>query len=134
MNNIKIDWHNPEKTIIRYHFQHGWKWEDLESAFKEAGTMLDTVNHKVHVIMDFSESSMFVPQGAFTHARRFFANEPHANVAKTVLIGNRFIAKMDEMIKKFLPKGLNQWNLLFAASLEQAEQLLSDKQSEENSS
>jgi hypothetical protein len=131
MGNINVSWMNEDKTVIRYHFQKGWSWEEIDSAFKQAYDMLDTVTYKVDVIMDFADSSLFFPKNTFVHARRILANKPHANVRRTVLVGNSFINKMGDMVQKIVPKGMNNWDVLFAQTLEQGQAILEQRKTEE---
>jgi hypothetical protein len=131
MDTIDVKWLNDEQNIIHYHFQKGWQWSDLDDAFKAAWNLMDTVMHKVDVILDFTESTMSVPSGALTHGRRIFSNKPHSNLRLTVLVGNRFISQLTETARKFLPKGLDQWDLRFAASFEQAQGMIQERSLQE---
>jgi hypothetical protein len=132
MDKVEVKWTNDEQNTIHYHFQRGWGWDDLDNAFKAAWTLMDTVNHKVDVILDFTASTMSVPGGALTHGRRIFSNKPHGNLRMTVLVGNRFISQLTEMARNFLPKGMDQWDLRFAASVEQAHGMIKERIAKES--
>ena len=132
MDKVEVKWANEGQNIIHYHFQKGWGWNDLDNAFKAAWALMDTVTHRVDVILDFTESTMSVPSGALTHGRRIFNNKPHANLRMTVLVGNRFISQLTEMARNFLPKGLDQWDLRFAATVEQAHGMIQERIAKES--
>ena len=132
MDAIDVKWLNDEQKIVHYHFQKGWQWSDLDNAFKAAWNLMDTVTHKVDVILDFTDATMSVPGGALTHGRRIFSNKPHSNLRLTVLVGNRFISQLTETARKFLPKGLDQWDLRFAASFVQAQDMVKERSGQDN--
>ncbi len=54
---ITVAWDNPERTIIRYDFADGWTWEDLFAAVAEDDSLMDTVDHTVHLIFNVQDTS-----------------------------------------------------------------------------
>ena len=94
---IEVNWDNEKHTIVRYIFQKGWSWDEVDPAFKIADSLMSSVDHKVDVIMDFSPSSLLVPKGAFTHAQRALSNERHTNLATTVIVGSRFVQAIADL-------------------------------------
>jgi hypothetical protein len=123
--NIKLVWDNEEKTILRYVYAKGWNWVDFREAVKEAGVMLDTVKHKVNIIMDFREASM-IPSGAITEAQRAFANQRHPNINITVLVGSSFVHRLAEVGSKLARTKAGNWELAFTNTLDQAYKLIKD--------
>lgn len=45
---IRIQWDNPEKTIIRWEFEGRWTSEQFQEALKFATTLAQEVNHTVY--------------------------------------------------------------------------------------
>jgi hypothetical protein len=55
---ITVAWDNPEQTIIRYDFAQGWTWEDLFAAVAEDDSLMDSVDHDVHIIFNVQDASV----------------------------------------------------------------------------
>jgi hypothetical protein len=118
--NIAVIWDNDEKTIIRYIYEKNWTWADVNTALKDASALLDTVDHKVDIIMDFRQSTMMIPMGALSHAKRALSNPRHDNIHLTVLVGDAFVLKMADVSLKLSQKLAGNWELKFASTLDEA--------------
>jgi hypothetical protein len=124
--NISVVWDNDEKTILRYIYGKNWNWADFHSAAKEAYEMLDTVEHKVNIIMDFLNAQL-VPQGAITNVQRAFSTKRHPNINTTVIVGasaNNFLQAIAGIGRTLSRSGANDWQLSFVATLPEAYTLL----------
>ena len=120
--NISVVWDNDEKTILRYIYGKNWNWADFHTAAKEAYQMLDEVDHKVNVIMDF-QNAQLVPQGAITNVQRAFSTRRHANINMTVIVGasaNNFLQAIAGIGRTLTRSGANDWQLSFVATLPEA--------------
>ena len=124
---IEVNWDNEKHTIIRYIFQKGWIWDEVDAAFKAADKLMSEVDHKVDVIMDFSPSSLLVPKGAFTHAQRALSNERHANLSTTVIVGSRFVQAIADLARKVARQSQDEWDLVFTTTLAEAYNLLENR-------
>src|SRR3990172_4939284 len=129
---IEVNWDSEKHTIVRYVFQKGWSWDEVDPAFKAAAALMDTVDYKVDVIMDFSPSSLLVPKGAFTHAQRALSNPRHPNIATTVVVGSRFVQAITDLARKVARKSANDWDLLFTITLAEAYNALENRASKGN--
>lgn len=118
--NIKVFWDNDAQTIMRYQFFKGWSWADLRNIFDEGYALLDTVDHPVDVIMDFSEASIFAPSGAINQARHVSNNQRHANLGLTAVVGSSFISSIFHMINKLAGNMSEKWDITFVNSLAEA--------------
>lgn len=78
---IRVDWDNEDHTIMHYRFDQHWTWEEFETARKQAIDWIDTVTHKVGVIVE-TPPEMVVPPNVLTHVRHMLRTK-HAN---TVII------------------------------------------------
>src|SRR5262249_16383022 len=123
--NIKVVWDNESKTTIRYIFTRGWTWVEFRDAASEAITMLDTVQHKVNVIMDVRDAGL-IPQGAFNNAQKIFGNKRHPNINLTVLVGDSFLHRLTEIVTKLYRPKAQQWDLAVVKTLEEAHKLLEE--------
>ena len=126
---IAVAWDNEKKTIIRYEFQKGWSWDEVDPAFKIADGLMSSVDHKVDVIMDFSPSSLLVPKGALTHAQRALSNPRHDNLASTVIVGSRFVQAITDLARKVARKSNDEWDLMFTVTLAEAYSVLENRAS-----
>lgn len=132
--NILVDWDDRyDHQVIRYTFEPGWRWDEVAGAFSRASGLLDTVDRKVDIIMDFSKSGFNVPIGAISHAQRAFSNPRHPNVGFTVMIGNRFITALTDTVRKLLRDTAQKWEILFVTDLNAAYEAI-DKRQQRNDS
>jgi hypothetical protein len=119
---MKIEpiWDNEPHTIIRHVFQRGWGWTDFHQALEEASAMMSTVNHRVDVILDFRDASI-IPSGAITQVKKAYSNPKHPNVGTTIVIGaNNFMQALVSVGTKLSPGTLQNWDVKFASTLEEA--------------
>ena len=117
---IEPKWDNEQKTIIRHVFQRGWGWTDFHQALEEASTMMNTVDHRVDVILDFRDASI-IPSGAITQVKKAYSNPKHPNVGTTVVIGaNNFMQALVQVGTKLSPGTLQNWDVVFANTLDEA--------------
>lgn len=132
--NINVAWDNEEQTILRYQFFKGWSWNDLREIFNEGYSMLDTVHHRVDVIMDFTEASMFAPSGAINQARHVSNNPRHDNIGLTVLVGSNFVSSIFNMFKKIASNSTSKWDVAFAPTLNEAYNMINQRHAAQDAS
>lgn len=129
--NIDVQWDNDAKTIIRYVYRNGWNWNDYFSAINGAAELLDTVKHPVDIVMDFRNANM-LPQGAISQMQRAFSHTRHPNIRLTVLVGaNSFIRTIESIGRKLVPSAARQWDITFAATLEEAHDIIAAQKPQE---
>ena len=129
--NIEVVWDNDQKTILRYIYGKSWTWADFNSAAKLAYDMLDTVDQKVSVIMDFQNANI-IPQGAITQVQRAFSTPRHANIGTTLIVGssaNTFLQAIAGVGRKLSRS--NDWQLTFVSTLPEAYAQLASKEQAE---
>jgi hypothetical protein len=125
---IQSVWDNDGKTIIRHIFQKGWGWDDFHQALDQAATMMGTVEHRVDVLLDFRDASM-IPSGAITQVKKAYTNPKHANMGTTVVIGaNAFMQAIVSVGTRLSPNALQNWDVQFANSLDEAYENLKKQQ------
>ncbi len=130
--NIEVVWDNDQKTILRYIYGKSWTWADFNTAAKVAYDMLDTVDHKVSVIMDFQNANI-IPQGAITQVQRAFSTPRHANISTTLIVGssaNTFLQAIAGVGRKLSRS--NDWQLTFVSTLPEAYAQLASKDKAES--
>lgn len=125
--NIELVWDNDGKTILRYIYGRNWTWADFNTAAKDAYNLLDTVDHKVSIIMDFQNANI-IPQGAITQVQRAFSTPRHDNILTTVIVGssaNTFLQAIAGVGRKLTRS--NDWQLTFVTNLPEAYALVASK-------
>ncbi len=66
---IKLDWDDPEKTIILYTFFDPWTWDEYYATNPKRDVMFATTTDIIDIILDFRKGQHLPPQ-AMTHIRR----------------------------------------------------------------
>jgi hypothetical protein len=122
---IKVTWDNAERTIICFDFEGRWDWDELYAASDQATEMLDSVDHMVDFIMDIRETQK-IPKDFMSHAERI-ASGSHPRRGMMVVVGaNRLLRTVGSGLRRLFPDATR--NLVFAADLEEAEEIIADQQ------
>ena len=58
---IQVEWDNPRKSTIRAVFGERWTLEDLHQLIDDARALMETVPHRVDVILDLTETKYIPP-------------------------------------------------------------------------
>jgi hypothetical protein len=88
---ITVRWDNDAKTVIYYTFDSAWTWDEFNTVYKDVYAMLDTIEHKVHAIVDL-RTSRLLPRDTLTEMRRL-TYEQHENGGITVFITENALAR-----------------------------------------
>jgi len=115
---VTVEWGNAEKTILHVKFTRPWNWDEYYPIYADGYAMIETVTHKVNIIMDFSKSDGRLPANALTHFRKAASNS-HPRRGVVIITSPRMmlVKTMVNMIQKV---GLIKTPLLFADTLEEA--------------
>ncbi|MDQ7025289.1 MAG: hypothetical protein Q9P01_14725 [Anaerolineae bacterium] len=119
---VSIDWGNSKKTIIHIKFMSPWTWEEYYTANQNVFDLIDSVEHKVCLLIDFTESNGHLPPSAFTHFRKA-ATSFHPRVRVIIVTSPRMmlVKMMVSMVQKI---GRVKLRILFAQTTEEAYQVL----------
>lgn len=122
---IKVIWDNDEKTIIRYCYDSQWTLSDFNEAYTESRALLNTVDHKVHFIIDIRDSHI-LPNGALSRGRTI-TNSPHPNEGRTAIVGaNAVIRAVMNLFRRIYGAKFEESKFIFVDSLENARQELNN--------
>jgi len=122
---IAVSWDNPQRTIICFDFSQGWDWDDVYAASDQATTMLDSVEHTVHIIMDIRNGGK-IPGDLMSHAERI-ASGHHPRRGMMIVVGaNRLLRTVGGGLRKLFPDATR--NVIFASDLEEAYEIIADGQ------
>ncbi len=117
---IEVSWGNPQKTIIHSAFNQTWTLEDGHNMIDEMYKLTSSVNHRVHVIIDFSNSQSS-PAKLLT-AGNHIEKRSSPNMGISVIVkANGFLRAMSQLIMKMFVK--NQ-KLYFVDTLDEARKII----------
>ena len=66
---VSVQWDSSEHTALLYHFDESWTWEDFDAAIQRANTILSTLGHRVHIVLDLRQIER-LPRGVQAYFRR----------------------------------------------------------------
>lgn len=116
---IKVDWYEEEKHNICYYISAIWTWDELIFAIDEVVILLDSVDYRVKLIIDITETRHF-PTVQFPEMTQI-ARAPtmsHPNTAELLMVGeNRYMKLMFRVFKRLFPDAASRYKL-FANSEE----------------
>ena len=117
---ISLAWANPEKTILLVTYEKdGWTWQDLYESLKQQKAMIDTVDHKVHLIVDSRKTSMFPQGGSLLSGIRKITVERHTRQGHIVTVGAHGIVRvMSQIVERLM--GEYRQDFHFAETMEDA--------------
>ena len=81
---VRVNWDDPEHTILLYTLGSTWTWDELYETVDVGVAMVTTVPHVVDVLVDFQNSSL--PPRAFAQFHRV-ANIPTPQTNHIVIGG-----------------------------------------------
>ncbi len=114
---VSMDWDNPEKTIIRVTFEGVWDVSDIQRMITKGVSMLESVDHKVDSIFDFTHSH-FSPRNLISTLDRMESTH-HRNERLVVIVNaNVYIRSMAKVGQALAPKTFAHMH--FANGLNQA--------------
>ena len=67
---ITIDWLNEKKNASHIKFIKPWTWDEFYGISTKGREMTESVEHRVHIVMDFSENAGMLPPSALTHFKK----------------------------------------------------------------
>ena len=120
---ITVIWDNPEQTIIRYVYNGQWNLDNFYHALQESREMMDTVNHRVGLIIDVQNSKL-VPNGVLSHGKNVSLRK-HPNQGKSIIVGaSGFVRTLFDVYKRVYRTSFDETAYAFATNLDDARSLL----------
>ena len=121
---ITVHWYDESQRAILYHVSGQWSWEDVSAAIDQAMTLLNSVNHKVHLLVDVRESDavpLLNPAGL--HRAAHAPTMDHPNTDLVILIGpGPLVAILYEIFQRVYRRIARRYQIV--ASMEEAEALM----------
>lgn len=100
---VQSFWDNEEKTIIRYVCEPGWTWEDFFAAKKYANQLMDTVPHKIGVIIE-SASTDGLPGNVLLQTRKGMRTKHPSTIIIVLIVTNPFLRTMANTLRAISPQ------------------------------
>jgi hypothetical protein len=123
---IDVSWDNPEKTVIRYEFGVQWTMKDLLVATQADDDLMDSVDHKVHMIFDMSATQAL--PGGIVGSMRSLDAEISDKLGLIVLVGApAFFEKLTHIFYNIFASSKNGLVAFKTAqSLDEARQMIKE--------
>jgi hypothetical protein len=125
---IQIAWDDDRHQIILVTVEGGFAWEELDAALSRTLGMMDTVNHKVHFIIDIRRAKIN-PGSALGQAQKAATPDTHRNEGMKLVVGANPIVKMlYNAYRKIVHSMGKEQEFLFAKSIEAARERIAQEQ------
>ncbi len=100
---IKVEWYNPEKTIILQKREPGWTWADFDAAVDQYAALVRSVDHRVAIICDCLDAPNPPSSSALGHYRRAAELKPENLVLMVIVSPGGFLKMMGEVFTRAAP-------------------------------
>ena len=114
---VSMDWDNPERTVIRVTFDGQWDTDDLYRMINKGNSMIESVNHIVDSIFDFTHSSSS-PTSALSTLGRMESSHSEKERLIIIVKASSYIKTLCNIARKLAPKTFA--NILFVDSINEA--------------
>lgn len=123
---IQVRWDDDTHRAILVIYEVGWTWDDYFSAKTEIDALLNSVDHRVHILSDSRVGGMLPRGNALTHFARAFQTAP-SNIGLVVVVGGNIIVR--SLLQLLQTVSLNRAanNVCFAYTMEEARELLRER-------
>src|SRR5688572_13038796 len=119
---IQLVWDNENKTTLRYIYTGKWTWDELHLSITEGQRLMQSVEYKVHLIIDLSDSRL-IPSGSFTSQIRGASSRMPDNTGLVVIVGNSLMLKVIQKVMSVIP-GRESKKGFVLSTLEEARHLI----------
>jgi hypothetical protein len=120
---VRVFWDNDDQTIIHYQFDENWTWDEFFPAKAHAQELINTVSHKVGVILETHHNGV-IPHNLLGNFRNGLRTK-HPNTAIVVIVVTRpFIRTMISTVRALSPLAFVHLEMAF--TLDEARLLIHD--------
>lgn len=119
---VTTDWLDEKKNTLYMKFSKPWTWDEYYPASDLAKSLTDSVENRVNILLDFTESGGMLPPSALTHFKKS-AEKAHPRRGAVIIVSKRMmlVKSLVTVIQKIVP--MNQ-AILFADTLEEAKGII----------
>jgi hypothetical protein len=122
---VTVEWHNPEKTALRFAFSGVLHLDELRRARLEGDLLLDTVTHSVVIVFDFRDVTRLA-MGAFGKLQPALDQPHHRNTGQMMInVGlNQLLSMLGQIAKRLYPQVYAGRDMRFVRTLDEADRIL----------
>lgn len=119
---VTIAWLNEDKNALYLKFTKPWDWTEFYAAYEQGRPMTDSVDHTVHIVLDFRDSGESLPPNFLTHFK-YAATNAHPRRGAIIVVSKRMmlVKSFVNMIRKVVPM---KNAIYFANSLEEVQTII----------
>jgi hypothetical protein len=121
MSRVRVSWDNEAKTIVRYDFEYGWTWLELEVANNELREMMKTIHHEICMIANQAYPQHYLPPNPLSKIGAMLPSRSPQLSLTVVVSGSSLITSVLNLIIKVYPSASH---LRFANNLEEARAMI----------
>jgi hypothetical protein len=119
---IRVEWDDPDQTALRYIYEGSWNWDEFQQAKKQARLLMDSVDHKVDVIIDVVQTGV-LPNNILSRANSI-PRERHPNEGIIIIVGaNPLIRFLYDVARRIYAEVIDYRDYQMVASLEEARRI-----------
>ena len=107
MSNIEVSWDDEAKTIVRYDFDFGWTWEELEIANKEFNILMKSVPHTVCAIACQNYSQHYLPPNPVARIGALLALKTEQKALSVIVARSSLVRSTLDIVMKIYPAAIN---------------------------
>lgn len=116
---IRVEWDDPNQTALRYTYEGSWNWDEFQQARRQARLMLDTVDHKVDVIIDVVQTGI-LPNNILSRASSI-PRDRHPNEGTVIIVGaNPLIRFLYDVARRIYAEVIDYRGYRIVSNLEEA--------------
>ena len=119
---ITREWLDQDKTILYLRLQGKLKAEDFFDSDDKTIAMLDSVDHPVDLIVDYTGQHFFTPDYVQTSDQMTLI---HKNMRLVIFLGNKLAWELFDLYSRRYDKALS-FSYTYAQTLEQALEIIND--------
>ena len=119
---MTIDWLSEKKNTLHIRFIKPWTWDEFYGIYDQGRQIIETVENRVNIIMDFSESGGMLPPSALTHFKKA-AERSHPRRGAIVLVSKRMML-VKSIVNVLQKVAIIKSAMLFALDLDEAKAII----------
>ena len=83
---IFVVWDEPHKQLLHFVYRPYWTEHHFEAAVRKATTLLDNIDHRVHLVIDHQQVR-FQPKVFLFQSQRLIPITQHRNTGHVIVLG-----------------------------------------------
>lgn len=116
---IRVEWDDPSQNALRYVYEGSWNWDEFQQARKQARLLMDTVDHRVDIIIDVVQTGI-LPNNILSRANSI-PRERHPNEGTIIIVGaNPLIRFLYDVARRIYAEVIDYRGYRMVANLEEA--------------